>query len=46
MREKVDGWFGKIGQKMNHIIHVVDARLHIEGGRTTNLTSNGACKRN
>jgi len=32
--------------KMNHIIHVVDACLHTKGGKTTNLTSNGACKRN
>jgi hypothetical protein len=31
---------------MNHIIHAVDACLHTKGEKTTNLTSNGACKKN
>jgi hypothetical protein len=31
---------------MDHIIRAIDACVHTKGGRTTNLTSNGACKRN
>ncbi len=28
---------------MSHKIHAADANLHIKGGRTINLTSNGKC---